>query len=279
VKRRVLIGILLCPAALWPAAVSQWVFFGSDHRLHYKADQHGNRIMDFSSAGYKGGGVRLPQARVLKTLSPVEGDNTAQIQAAIDQVAHAAPDPSGLRGAVLLAPGKYDLSGTIKIAITGVVLRGSGSSTGGTDINLTGAPHRFLEIRGQGSWRTLGEPASVTDPYLPSGSATFQVDNAANFRVGDAVLIRRPVTEAWVHFMGMDTLVRDGKPQTWIKAGSVIETFPFPIPSTPRFSARPPPPSLNTNSQGASRNAAWKVCALQRPARMFPSPARNTQFS
>jgi hypothetical protein len=38
------------------------------------------------------------------------------------------------------------------------------------------------------------------------------------------VLVRRPVTQAWVHFMGMDTLVRDGKQQTWLKAGSFMRT-------------------------------------------------------
>jgi hypothetical protein len=32
------------------------------------------------------------------------------------------------------------------------------------------------------------------------------------------------VTAAWVKFMGMDDLVRDGKPQTWIKVGGVTTT-------------------------------------------------------
>ena len=39
--------------------------------------------------------------------------------------------------------------------------------------------------------------------------------------MGDAVLVGRPVTAPWVHFMGMDTLVRDGAPQTWVAVGSV----------------------------------------------------------
>jgi hypothetical protein len=42
--------------------------------------------MDFSHAGYKGGGVALPSARAARTLRPVAGDSTAQIQAAIDEV-------------------------------------------------------------------------------------------------------------------------------------------------------------------------------------------------
>src|SRR5262249_8233000 len=42
--------------------------------------------------------------------------------------------------------------------------------------------------------------------------------------VGDTVLITRPVTAAWVHFMGMDTLVRNGQPQTWLAPGTTIRT-------------------------------------------------------
>src|ERR1700687_5042743 len=126
------------------AGVSQWVYFGPDHKLHYRTDAQGNRIMDFSSAGYKAGGVRLPVVAVVKKLSPVPGDNTAQIQAAVDAV------PAG--GSVLLQPGEYTVSGTIHMNTSGVVLRGSGSGDDGTTIKLTGPPHRFLEIRGSGTY-------------------------------------------------------------------------------------------------------------------------------
>ena len=64
-----------------------------------------------------------------------------------------------------------------------------------------------------------GTPAAITDAYVPAGADAFSVDSAAGFRPGDTVLIQRPVTEAWIRFMDMDKLTRDGKPQTWIKAG------------------------------------------------------------
>src|SRR5207248_8679868 len=66
--------------------------------------------------------------------------------------------------------------------------------------------------------------ARITDSYVPSGADSFHVDKPAGFNVGDTVLVRRPVTDAWIHFMHMDTLVRDGKPQTWLKPGSFIRT-------------------------------------------------------
>src|SRR5262249_18416927 len=95
-------------------AISGWAFGGADHRLHYLVDSRGNGIMDFSSAGYRGGGVKLPSAAAAERLTPVAGDNTARIQAALD---HAT-------GAVVLAGGEYDVAGTLSITHSGVVLRG-----------------------------------------------------------------------------------------------------------------------------------------------------------
>jgi hypothetical protein len=48
------------------------------------------------------------------------------------------------------------------------------------------------------------------------------VADPKGFAVGDTIEIRRPVTAAWVKFMGMDDMKRDGRPQTWIRAGSTI---------------------------------------------------------
>jgi hypothetical protein len=53
-----------------------------------------NVLPDFSHAGYEGGGVALPTASVKKTLSPVAGDDRAQIQAAIDAVSKLTPAPT-----------------------------------------------------------------------------------------------------------------------------------------------------------------------------------------
>ena len=54
--------------------------------------------MDFSHAGYGGGGVKLPDVPVRQTLSPESGDNTERIQAAIERVpviSSLSPSPSG----------------------------------------------------------------------------------------------------------------------------------------------------------------------------------------
>jgi hypothetical protein len=215
---------LLAVATLAAQPVSKWVFTGADQRLHYARDDRGNRIMDFSHAGYKGGGVSLPAVRVVRTVKPAGGDSTADIQAAIDEVSRLAPDPEGFRGAVRLERGTYTVSGALRIAASGLVLRGSGSGTGGTVIRVGGPPHRFLDLSGSGSWELDSAKHAIIDSYVPSGADAFTVASGAGLEPGDTVLVQRPVTETWIRFMGMDTLSRDGKPQTWIKPGTIVNT-------------------------------------------------------
>ena len=107
---------LLGPAG---RAGSEWVYPGEDGKLIYKTTPQGDRIMDFSHAGYMGGGVALPNVPVKVTVKPSGGeDDTAIIQKAIDEVS-AMPLENGFRGAVLLAPGDYPCSGTISISAGG----------------------------------------------------------------------------------------------------------------------------------------------------------------
>jgi hypothetical protein len=129
----------------------------------------------------------------------------------------------GFRGAVRLGPGTWRVTGPLSIDQSGVVLRGSGSGPTGTVINLGGTPFRFISITGSGS-ATTSNAVSITDPYVPSGARSFDVSSAAGFDVGDTVYVQRTVTSPWIHFMDMDTLVRGGKPQTWISPGTVINT-------------------------------------------------------
>jgi hypothetical protein len=206
--------LVLAACTVYSQGRSGWVFPGPQGKLQYKADPRGNRIMDFSYAGYGGGGMRIPSPAAAVRVAPAEGDSTARIQAAIDEAAAKAP------AAVLLAAGDYEVAGTVAITASGVVLRGES----GTVVRLTGAPHRFLDIRGKGTWNVEGEPARIAEDYVPCGANSFRVDGAAAFHAGDRVLIQRPVTAEWVRFMGMDNMVRDGKPQTWIKPGTVIRT-------------------------------------------------------
>src|SRR5688572_9960793 len=103
------------------AAESGWVKRGPDGKLVYKTTAAGDRIMDFSHAGYMGGGVALPDVPVKQTVKPSGGgDDSKIIQAAIDEVAKLPADEKGFRGAVLLAGGTFPCAETINIAASGV---------------------------------------------------------------------------------------------------------------------------------------------------------------
>jgi hypothetical protein len=203
------------PSPRYEAAHSEWVYTNPQGKLIYKTTAKGDRIMDYSYAGYGGGGVAIPSPAVTITIAPVAGDNTAAIQAAIDQVA-AMPLVNGFRGVVLLKAGKYDVSATINISASGIVLRGSGSGANGSILNMMGAPHLCIAVKGTVRATTTGKATTVADAYIPSGVYSFAVADASGFKKGDTIRLIRPVTDAWVQFMGMDKLVRDGKKQTWI---------------------------------------------------------------
>ena len=196
---------------------SHWVHPGQDGKLVYAITPHGDRIPDFSSAGYEGGGVALPSVPVRRTVKPSGADDTAAIQQAIDEVS-ALPLVDGFRGAVELSPGTFHCAQTLSITASGVVLRGSGTGDQGTTIEMTGAPHLALRIAGKLEQKDLGVETTITDAYVPAGTSTIHVADATGLHHGDTVLITKPVTAAWTHFMGMDNLYRDGKPEHWVSA-------------------------------------------------------------
>jgi hypothetical protein len=197
------------------AAHSQWVYFNHSKKLVYKSLKTGDRIVDFSYAGYMGGGVALPVVPVRRTVSPYGGDDSAAIQAAIDEVSQIAP-VGGVRGAVLLSAGHFHCTKTLTIGASGVVLRGSGSGEAETTIELTGDPHIGISIAGESKIEPLGKTTTLADAYVSAGSLSLRVRDVSLFHAGDIIQIVRPVTTAWLHFMEMDEMVRAGKKQTWV---------------------------------------------------------------
>ena len=141
-------------------------------------------LPDFSYAGYRGGGVQIPDPPIKISLKPKEGDNTDVIQAAINELAGLEP-VNGFRGTILLAPGRYDCERTITINHSGIVLRGSGSGENGTVFNLTGKAHVCISIRGSVSSRTMGQPTYFSEAYVPSGTTHFSVKDISGLSVGD----------------------------------------------------------------------------------------------
>lgn len=223
-----LAGCLILAAAIigntktYGQAKSQWAYINDQGTLSYKTLPQGDRIMDFSYAGYMGGGTALPLPEVKITLNPLSGDNTDAIQAAINKVAKL-PLINGFRGAVLLNKGTFNCDRSISITASGVVLRGSGADDNGTIIYMTGNPHVGLVAKGKAVTKASGNTLAIADAYVPAGTNTFTLTNVSGLAVGDTITITKPVTANWVAFMGMDQLTRDGKKQTWITGEIVAE--------------------------------------------------------
>jgi hypothetical protein len=173
-----------------PAAVRE----GAGGRLTYERDQRGNRIPDFSHCGYAGADAEIPDVPVRVTVAPADGDDGERIQAAIDEAAGLPVGADGFRGAVLLAPGQYEVADQLHIAASGVVLRGSGGGAGGTTLVAASQDRRALvRIAGTNDCRLdRAKTFRVVDEYAPVGADKLTLDSTAELKVGDAVLVTRP---------------------------------------------------------------------------------------
>ena len=202
----IFLSICLLPKqAFSQTGTSTWVKIGTDGRLQYTPDSKGNTLPDFSMVGYKNGDAAIPNVAVVKTLTAVSGDNLAQIQAAINEVAARPLDANGFRGAILLKAGHYDVSNTLRITASGIVIRGEGNTTTGTRINATRtAQHTLLDIAGSGSpTEVAGTRKKVTTSYVAAGAKSFNVESATGFAVGDKIILRVEPNSAWITLLDM----------------------------------------------------------------------------
>jgi hypothetical protein len=191
------------------------VFPGPDGRLTYVPDEQGNAILDFSHAGYGGGGAPLPTVPIKATVWPVAGDNTANLQAAVDRVSALPLDNSGFRGAVLIKMGYYRMATPLRIQASGVVLRGEGMGDTGTILIGVGNPRTgggpgggqptLVSITGASGWVTKDETKrAVADDYVPVGARSMRLESTAGFRPGDTVIVRRIGNQDWINAVGMN---------------------------------------------------------------------------
>lgn len=205
---------LLLRTAYGAAPPSSWVYYGADGTLQYQATANGDKLFDFSGAGYMGGTQTIPLAPVALTLnpSPTPTDDTARIQAAINQVS-ALPLVNGVRGAILLTAGTYDISSTLNINASGVVLRGQGQGPTGTLFYSSGTTmYNVVDAKPSGSTSfssVSGTTSTIADSYVPVGATSFSMSpsDISKYHVGDKIVVNRPSTAAWITAIGMDSTV------------------------------------------------------------------------
>ena len=187
----------------WQSALLEVSDNGS---LTYNADEKGNYLLDYSYAGYRYG-EDLPLIPQMKRVEPGDGDDTQRIQQALDEVGKM-PLIDGFRGAVVLAPGEYQIEGTINIKTSGLVLRGSGSGDNpDVDTILYGIGNnpinRSIIVAGSGIAHTFSDKVpqsttSVVSPIVKAGSRQLEVADAKGYAIGDSVVVYHPCTEEWL---------------------------------------------------------------------------------
>ena len=156
--------------------------------------------MDYSYCGYHRSEIPIPSAKVMVYVQPVTGDNAPQIQAAIDYVSRQKADKmTGLRGAILLSEGTFELSEPLRIRTSGVVLRGTGRNK--TILKKMGYDRgALLYIEGTHdivAKDTLNVLADVTP-----GSLTVKVANSPRLTTNSRITIWRPSTQEWIDHLG-----------------------------------------------------------------------------
>ena len=156
--------------------------------------------MDYSYCGYHRSEMPIPSAKVVVYVEPTVGDNAQLIQRAIDYVSLQKPDhQTGLRGAVLLAEGTYELSSPLRIRTSGVVLRGSGREK--TILHKIGYDRgALLYIEGTHDI-LVKDTFNVSDAKAGEISITVQGAFAA-LEQGARLAICRPSTQEWIDYLG-----------------------------------------------------------------------------
>jgi hypothetical protein len=205
IKNRAIVSFIfisLLNCSLLFAQTTTLISVGGDGRLVYTADARGNVVPDFSAVGYKNSEAAIPTVPVVLTVSAVAGDNTANVQNAIDTVAALPIQPDGFRGAILFGAGTYNINSEITISDSGIVLRGIGTST---EFVATGTVQYDLIIVGGSDYITEDATStkSIVDAYVPIGTKQVTVESGHTFAVNDWVVLHRIPNAAWIALLDM----------------------------------------------------------------------------
>lgn len=192
------------------AQISSLVSIGTNGRLVYTADAKGNVVPDFSAVGYMNSEAPIPTVGVVLTVNPIVGDNLANIQNAINQVAAMPLDANGFRGAILFTAGTYNISDTVTISASGIVLRGVGFNGSGTNFIATKTSQHilfdFIGASGTAYNSSNSTRKAIIDSYVPIGAKQITVASGHSFAIGDKVFVHRIPNAAWINLLGMNLL-------------------------------------------------------------------------
>ncbi|MCM1077395.1 MAG: DUF6298 domain-containing protein [Bacteroides sp.] len=184
------------------AAAAEVLFAVKDGKISYVTDERGNRLLDYSTCGYRNSSQPIPDVSNVVFVPWKAGDNSARIQRAIDYAASLPLDKNGFRGAVLLDKGEFEISDALRISASGIVLRGSSETA--TILKKKGYDRGAL-IYVEGIFNpVITDTLTVTDSYVPVNSTHLTVAGPSKLKADDRVFIFRPSTAEWIEEMGCD---------------------------------------------------------------------------
>ena len=208
------------------APTSDWVFQsanGLEYQTSALSDSFGDKVPDFSGVGYRYGAPVPSLSEVggqLVELAHASGDQATRIQDAIDAMAtHQFDSVTGFRGTLRLGAGIWEVSATLMLGVSGVVLQGETREGGHTTISALEAgfavgidgglngPSTVLVVGrlkdtpqvGNPSGKTaVGDVVDVTDSRVPVGATSFSVSDASSFAAGDEIYVQWYANDVWI---------------------------------------------------------------------------------
>lgn len=227
------------------------VHMNRNNKLTYLPDFRGNQIPDFSQVGYKHGeDIPFISSRIVE-VKPLDGDNTKMIQNIIDSLSLLPKNMAGIRGVVKLNRGVFEIKGTLRVPVSGIIIRGEDS---GSKDNLLLNPDRngtflsfkrrnrftnqtilvftseengsAIRVRGQDSPLSESELSlQILENYVPVGAKKIRINTDHNLAQGDQIIIKRKSNANWISAIGMDAI--PPRPQ----GGRVNQWEPFELSS------------------------------------------------
>lgn len=169
------------------------------------------QTIDYSFAGYKSSEYLLPvllEEDYSLLLKPNGKDDTQQIQAAIDLVSMQSINKEGYRGIIRLSEGSFNISHSLYIKASGIILTGCGEGTR-LCIHSQDRMPLFIIKGEKGVFKSCAKVMKDTE----IGSSVVYVDNVELFDIGQNVTLMRPSTLKWIHDLGTNRALGNFAPE------------------------------------------------------------------
>ncbi len=195
-------GLFILMSGIWFAQLNAQTFplQVKKGELVYIHDERGNRILDFSTCGYRSSDVPIPNIENAVFVSWQKGDNTDRIQKSIDYVSSLKPDANGFRGAVLLDKGIFELNESLRITASGVVVRGMDKEQ--TVLFKKGVERGALIYVEGVDDKKVTDTLKVVTGYVPVNSCMLEVDSNVSWTKGERIQIVRASSKEWIEALG-----------------------------------------------------------------------------